>query len=64
MTGAQWIDPSTTGMLACCNLCGWRDMRSDRMSARAAITNHVRFCHPDDLPSAQRAENQLRNRHG
>jgi hypothetical protein len=59
------VDESPTSALAYgLEGCSWREMCSTRMDARAAITNHVRFCHPDDLPSAQRAENQLRNRHG
>jgi hypothetical protein len=63
MTGNQWVDMGSTPV-AVCNLCGWRDMASSRLSARAAITNHVRACHPDDLPSAQRAELKLRTRYG
>lgn len=62
MTGAQWIDSGATP-LACCSLCGWREMTSDRARARAAITNHVRHCHPDDLASAVNAEAMHRSRH-
>ena len=57
----QWVDVSQAVALALCS-CGWRDMRSDHMNARAAITMHVRNCHPEQLASAQRAEQRMRSR--
>ena len=58
----QWVDVSQALALALCS-CGWRDMRSNHMGARAAITEHVRNCHPEHLASAMRAEQRMRSRH-
>lgn len=59
----QRVDSSRDAQLAVCS-CGWRELRSSRTAARAAITEHVGNCHPETLHHAQRLERLTRQRHG